>query len=898
MLFRSIKILALWLVVAGLVLGQGLNTAASKDDWEEINFEFDSDVLVDGFPSLLRLGELLNTNSDYRVKLVGHADYKGSPAYNAPLSERRANAVKEFLEKYGARAGQISVSGQGESSPKVSAQTDEARFMNRRVEMTITDGSGRVIGAGGVGDAIGALEKLAKAQEECCSAILKKLDKLDDILAALNQLKNENKDLRGEIDALKAGQSGLKQEVAAVPKQAAPTKQEIAEVAQKAAEDVTKDKFFEHFSVMGLNVGTDFDGKVTFSGKGRFFRPMSQNIALQVEGEYMAWSGRKEGQFDFGLVGRRNAIQVGVFGSLKHVSLSEYANSGMLGQASATVDYIFGRGKVGLFGAKGFREKDLIQTTRISRNVIENVWLQTVDQIGVSTAVGLWDNAWVEGNLGFLYGRQVDSRVGGTVRLIVPFRDHWAFTAEGGANETMLSRDTYGRWAVGVRFGNFLSPKRYSEVAHPVPVDIPRVRWEVMTEKVRTGNDAPDADAGPDLIGVQAGMVTLDGSGSTDPDGDTMTFLWSQLSGPSVMINGADQAKATFLADDGQVYSFRLTVTDELGAAGSDTVSVTSKDTPTVEIMNFRATPSRINRGDSSTLSWQVKNATEVSIDPNVGIVDANSGSFKVTPSETTVYTMTAKNDEGDEVRLTALVTVDTPKPTILRCDVTPQNIFRGDSAELNWQVDNANSVNLTGFGDVPHTGSQTVSPTDTTTYTLAATNANGTVSCPLTVQVTPGEVPQIIRYTASPMEILAGTSASLLWQVENADEVSINNGVGAVSDTSGQVSVSPTQTTAYTITATNRYGTVNAHVTINVVQPAEVTSFTVTDQTPTEPSGVEVFLNWTTQHATTVTIDGGLGPRPANGSVPLRVTTTTTFTIVASNKFSEDTRQVTVTVP
>ncbi len=41
---------------------QGLNTNASKDDWEEINFDFNSSVLVDGFPSLLRLAELLQKN--------------------------------------------------------------------------------------------------------------------------------------------------------------------------------------------------------------------------------------------------------------------------------------------------------------------------------------------------------------------------------------------------------------------------------------------------------------------------------------------------------------------------------------------------------------------------------------------------------------------------------------------------------------------------------------------------------------------------------------------------------------------------------------------------------------------------------------------------------------------
>ena len=57
-----------------LLFAQGLNTQASKDDWEEINFEFNSPVLTDGYPSLLRLAELLQKHPDYRVKLEGHAD--------------------------------------------------------------------------------------------------------------------------------------------------------------------------------------------------------------------------------------------------------------------------------------------------------------------------------------------------------------------------------------------------------------------------------------------------------------------------------------------------------------------------------------------------------------------------------------------------------------------------------------------------------------------------------------------------------------------------------------------------------------------------------------------------------------------------------------------------------
>src|SRR5205085_349271 len=88
---------------------QGLNTSASKDDWEEINFEFNSHVLTDGFPSMLRLAELLQQNPGYKVKLEGHADVIGSTRYNQRLGERRAEAVREFLIKYGANANQVTV---------------------------------------------------------------------------------------------------------------------------------------------------------------------------------------------------------------------------------------------------------------------------------------------------------------------------------------------------------------------------------------------------------------------------------------------------------------------------------------------------------------------------------------------------------------------------------------------------------------------------------------------------------------------------------------------------------------------------------------------------------------------------------------------------------------------
>ena len=61
---------ALPLMVSSL-WAQGLNPGTqTKDDWEEINFEFNSSILSDGYPSLLRLAELLSQHLDYRVRVT------------------------------------------------------------------------------------------------------------------------------------------------------------------------------------------------------------------------------------------------------------------------------------------------------------------------------------------------------------------------------------------------------------------------------------------------------------------------------------------------------------------------------------------------------------------------------------------------------------------------------------------------------------------------------------------------------------------------------------------------------------------------------------------------------------------------------------------------------------
>lgn len=93
-------------------------------------------------------------------------------------------------------------------------------------------------------------------------------------------------------------------------------------------------------------------------------------------------------------------------------------------------------------------------------------------------------------------------------------------------------------------------------------------------------NQPPVANAGPDQTVPLGQPVTLDGSGSTDPDGHTpLSYAWSQTGGPSVTLSNANAATATFTPPTTGLYTFTLVVTDSLGLASApDSVTITVTD--------------------------------------------------------------------------------------------------------------------------------------------------------------------------------------------------------------------------------------------------------------------------------------------------------------------------------
>jgi outer membrane protein OmpA-like peptidoglycan-associated protein len=108
----------------------------------EIQFDYDSARLSESSLRLLKnLGTAIERPglSNYRFRIDGHTDSKGSASYNQRLSERRADSVRSFLlANFGIPARRLEAVGQGEGSPRAGRAPEDPA--NRRVEIVTLEG--------------------------------------------------------------------------------------------------------------------------------------------------------------------------------------------------------------------------------------------------------------------------------------------------------------------------------------------------------------------------------------------------------------------------------------------------------------------------------------------------------------------------------------------------------------------------------------------------------------------------------------------------------------------------------------------------------------------------------------------------------------------------------------
>ena len=230
------------------------------------------------------------------------------------------------------------------------------------------------------------------------------------------------------------------------------------------------------------------------------------------------------------------------------------------------------------------------------------------------------------------------------------------------------------------------------------------------TVDVTVGNLPPVADAGPDRLASKGAPVTLDGSGSYDPDGDDLSYSWTQDGGFPVALLNASSTVATFAPLRAGTYAFRVRVDDPEGLAAEDAIAVRVPNASPVANLSAAQLTTRVGRSVEFNASGSVdSDGAIVDFAFNFGdgaLLDGTQSrvSHVYDHVGTYVVTLTVTDDDGATHVALLTITVMASFPPIAVVSVWP-----GESGTLDttFALDGANSTDdvsivswLWDFGD------------------------------------------------------------------------------------------------------------------------------------------------------------------------------------------------------
>lgn len=339
-------------------------------------------------------------------------------------------------------------------------------------------------------------------------------------------------------------------------------------------------------------------------------------------------------------------------------------------------------------------------------------------------------------------------------------------------------------------------------------------------------------------------------------------------------------------------------------------------------VTSFTASPQATPPRGITQLTWTTTGCTNVVLNwaaatasGTFGSGPANGGFTATMPDVAITFTLVpyAGAVAGTPKSVTVNVTV------VTSITATPPTVTPGGTTVIAWTTTGATYCEIQytsangggGAGNQPANGSRSYNPFETTTYTVTpffggVGGVGGVAGAPASVTVTVMQetLAVVTSLTATPPTVSPGGTTLIAWTTSGATSCTIDytsatggGGQGPL-PANGSLSYNPVETTTYTITP---YAGVTpgspVSVTVTVTQQAQpvMTSFTATPSTIV-PGGSSV-LSWTSTGAADVLLEPGIGPSPANGSVTVTPSATTTYKATAYTATGVGSTPLTTTV-
>jgi hypothetical protein len=211
------------------------------------------------------------------------------------------------------------------------------------------------------------------------------------------------------------------------------------------------------------------------------------------------------------------------------------------------------------------------------------------------------------------------------------------------------------------------------------------------------------------------------------------------------------------------------------------------------------------------------------------------------------------------------------PPPVIESFRTSTDTLFAGGSTWLYFKATGATSLRIDpGIGDVTGQTSMPAGPAETTTYTLTASNAGGSVKASLTLTVIP-RAAQLGAFTATPDSVVAGKPVLLKWSAVDAVALQLTASptsttpLPALTAKATQVEVTPAVSTVYTLTVIGPAGTRQPPPRSAAVVVGQLPVVALNADATSVARGGAVLLTWTSSVAAGST----LVSRPHGAATP-----------------------------